>query len=142
MIGNQYNVLIFSVLSNFFYNALRVKAVNVYSTTGGGGGGENPCEGQLLVYPNPVNESNSTTGEFDVNIVYPGDPCDDYPEFPGRSTNLNQVKIYDFYGNLVYQKEYNSNQIKISNVNLKRGNYVLNVFTSKGFEKREIIVVK
>ena len=24
MIGNQYNVLIFSVLSNFFYNALRV----------------------------------------------------------------------------------------------------------------------
>lgn len=121
---------------------INYKAVNVYSTTGGGGGGENPCEGQLLVYPNPVNESNSTTGEFDVNIVYPGDPCDDYPEFPGRSTNLNQVKIYDFYGNLVYQKEYNSNQIKISNVNLKRGNYVLNVFTSKGFEKREIIVVK
>ena len=112
------------------------------STSGVGGGGENPCEGQLAIYPNPVNESNSSTGEFEVNIVYPGDPCDDYPEFPGRNGNVNQVKIYDFYGNLVHSQEYNSDQMKISDINLKRGNYILNVFTSKGFSKREIIVVK
>ena len=120
---------------------INYKAVNVYSTSGGGGG-ENPCEGQLAIYPNPVNESNSSTGEFEVNIVYPGDPCDDYPEFPGRNGNVNQVKIYDFYGNLVHSQEYNSDQMKISDINLKRGNYILNVFTSKGFSKREIIVVK
>ena len=121
---------------------INYKAVNVYSTSGVGGGGENPCEGQLAIYPNPVNESNYSTGEFEVNIIYPGDPCDDYPEFPGRNGNVNQVKIYDFYGNLVHSQEYNSDQMKISDINLKRGNYILNVFTSKGFSKREIIVVK
>lgn len=118
------------------------KIVDVFSTTGGGGGGSNPCEGELLVYPNPINK-NGGSGNVSVNIVYPGDPCNDDVNFLRRSTaNQNQITIYDFYGNKIYANQYTTDEFSIKGIDLKRGHYILNVFTSKGFSKKEILIVE
>lgn len=114
------------------------KNVNVYNPNGGG---PDPCEGSLLVFPNPVNANSGEPGNISIEVIYPPiDPCDDNPL--GRVTNNNDVKIYDFYGNIVFSKRFDSDKIEISNVTLKKGHYILNVFTSKGFYKKEIIVVR
>jgi len=114
------------------------KNVNVYNPNGGG---PDPCEGSLLVFPNPVNANSGEPGNISIEVIYPPiDPCDDIPL--GRITNNNDVKIYDFYGNIVFSKRFDSDKIEISNVTLKKGHYILNVFTSKGFYKKEIIVVR
>ena len=113
------------------------KVVNVYSTSGGGG--NDPCAGRLVVFPNPVNKNGSTAIDFEANIAYPGDPCNNNPTLERIN---NEVKIYDFYGNVVFENRYDTDVMKISNINLTRGNYVLNVFTNKGYEIREIIVVE
>lgn len=115
------------------------KVVNVYSTSGGGGGGNDPCAGRLVVFPNPVNKNGSTAIDFEANIAYPGDPCNNNPTLERIN---NEVKIYDFYGNVVFENRYDTDLMKISNINLTRGNYVLNVFTNKDYEIREIIVVE
>ena len=118
------------------------KVVDVFSTTGGGGGGSNPCEGELLVYPNPINK-NGGSGDVSVNIVYPGDPCDDdINSLRTSSTNQNQITIYDFYGNKVYSNQYATDEFSIKGIDLKRGHYILNIFTSKGFSKKEILIVE
>lgn len=44
--------------------------------------------------------------------------------------------------NLVYTKTYNSLDIRISDLNLKRGHYILNVFTSSGKTNQEMIIVE
>lgn len=117
------------------------KVVDVFSTTGGGGG-SNPCEGELSVYPNPINK-NGGSGNISVNIVYPGDPCDDdINSLKTSSSNHNQITIYDFYGNKVYSNQYATDEFSIKGIDLKKGHYILNVFTSKGFTKKEIIIVK
>ena len=117
------------------------KVVDVFSSTGGGGG-SNPCEGELLVYPNPINR-NGGSGDVSVNIVYPGDPCDDdINSLRTSSTNQNQITIYDFYGNKVYTNQFSTDEFLLKGIDLKRGHYILNVFTSKGFTKKEIIVVE
>ena len=117
------------------------KVVDVFSSTGGGGG-SNPCEGELLVYPNPINR-NGGSGDVSVNIVYPGDPCDDdINSLKTSSTNQNQITIYDFYGNKVYSNQYATDEFSLKGIDLKRGYYILNVFTSKGFSKKEILIVE
>jgi len=117
------------------------KVVDVFSSTGGGGG-SNPCEGELLVYPNPINR-NGGSGDVSVNIAYPGDPCDDdINSLRTSSSNQNQVTIYDFYGNKVYSNQYATDEFSIKGIDLKRGHYILNVFTSKGFSKKEILIVE
>ena len=118
------------------------KVVDVFSTTGGGGGGSNPCEGELLVYPNPINK-NGGSGDVSVNIVYPGDPCDDdINSLRTSSSNQNQITIYDFYGNKLYSNQYATDEFSIKGIDLKRGHYILNIFTSKGFSKKEILIVE
>jgi hypothetical protein len=111
------------------------KYVNVFSPTGGGG--SDPCAGRLSMSPNPINKY-STNGEFTANITYPVDPCDN----PTGNYRTNEVKIYDFYGNLVYSQNFDTDEMQIRNVNLQKGNYALNVFTYKGYSLREIIVVE
>lgn len=114
------------------------KVVTVYSNTGGG---FDPCEGKLVVFPNPINK-NKSNDEIVVNLIYPPDPCDN-PTVSGKAGEINnEVKIYDFYGTLLFSQRYNSDDFKISNLSLKPGNYILNVFTSKGFQKKEIIFVE
>lgn len=111
------------------------KIVDVFTS----GGGSDPCVGQLLVSPNPIN-SNGGLGDISVNIVYPN-PCNDVNP-SARNTNTNEIKIYDFYGNQVYSNQYHSDKFEINDINLKRGHYILNIITSKGYIKKEIIVVE
>lgn len=111
------------------------KVATVYGS-GGGGGGEDPCLTRLQVYPNPVKNN-----DLVVNLLPPPDPCGD---IPSRITQdgKNILNIYDMLGNLVYTKTYNSLEIRISDLNLKRGHYILNVFTSSGKTNKEIIIVE
>jgi hypothetical protein len=78
-------------------------------------------------------------GGFTANISYPVDPCDN-PNTYGL--NKNEVRIYDLYGTLFYSQDFYSDEMKIENLNFPKGNYVLNVFTYKGYSKREIIVME
>ncbi len=119
-------------------NGISHKIINVYTP---GGGGTNPCEDNLYVYPNPVEKG-------EMNIIMrppPGDPCGDIPEYEGKMNedekNESEIRIYDLFGNQVHFNKMKGKEIKI-NVNLKRGHYVLNVFTSNGKIKREVIIVK
>ena len=106
------------------------KIVNVYNSTGGG---NDPCEPTLQTHPNPVTDSGMT-----INLIpAPGNPCDD-----NVGEKINNIKIYDLYGNQVFSGSYNTDALNISGLNLGHGNYIINVFTSKGYVKREIIVVE
>ncbi len=56
--------------------------------------------------------------------------------------NKTGVGYYRSISPHVFMDENYSDKIEISNVTLKKGHYILNVFTSKGFYKKEIIVVR
>ena len=114
--------------------AINYKAVSVYSTTTGGGG-TNPCTPKLSVAPNPIKQG----GTFTANLTYPGNPCNN-PPVNGRVNN--QVKIFDFNGNLVLDEIFESDTIEIKNVRLTNGYYALNIFTNEGLELREVIFVE
>ncbi|WP_161625341.1 T9SS type A sorting domain-containing protein [Flavobacterium suncheonense] len=119
-------------------NGISHKIINVYTP---GGGGTNPCEDNLYVYPNPVENG-------EMNIIMrppPGDPCGEIPGYEGKMNEdektESEIRIYDLFGNQVHFNKMKDKETKI-NVNIKRGHYVLNVFTSKGKIKREVIIVK
>lgn len=111
------------------------KVVSVYGY-GGGGGGEDPCQGKMTVSPNPVKDD-----VFVVNIALPPvDPCG--PVLLDRTGINNKVTIYDLQGNKVFSKEYDSDKISISNLNLRKGHYVIHADSNKGKNHKSIIVVE
>jgi hypothetical protein len=106
----------------------------------GGGRDPDPCDPNLSVYPNPLlNNSN-----LNLNLIRPiPDPCADQDARTALSaTVINQVKIYNFFGVLVYLNNCNVNSLNLDNLNLITGNYTLNVFTSDGKILREILVAQ
>ena len=108
------------------------------STGGGGPGGPDPCDPTLSVYPNPLSNNNNLV----LSLIKPTpDPCDPNGLTP-RTTLINQIKIYNFSGALVYSNNCNTDSITLSNLNLTPGNHVLNVFTSNGKILREVLVVQ
>lgn len=112
------------------------KTVNVIKYNGGG---SNPCEGSLMVYPNPVEG-----GEINLVLPPPVDPCDEIGSLSIMNDDEkteSEIRIYDLFGTQVYFDKMIGKEAKI-NVNLKRGHYVLNVFTNNGKVKREVIIVK
>lgn len=116
------------------FTSYNTKSINFGNYNGGGGGNPDPCVPGLQVYPNPVEDDS-----FTITIKPPTNPC--IPELEGRMTEENHVKIYDFYGNEVFARTFNSSEINISGLHLKRGHYVLNVFTARGQNRKEIIIV-
>lgn len=118
------------------FTAYYTRIVNVYGPGAGGGGGEDPCLPSLQVYPKPVNDD-----DLVVNLIPPPDPCGGIPSRMAQD-GKNILKVYDMLGNLVYTKTYNSLEIRINDLNLKRGHYILNVFTSSGKTNKEIIIVE
>lgn len=111
------------------------KVVSVYNY-GGGGGGEDPCQGKMTVSPNPVKDD-----IFVVNIALPPvDPCG--PVLLDRTGIKNKVTIYDLQGNKVFSKEYDSDKISISNLNLRKGHYVIHADSNNGKNHKSIIVVE
>lgn len=113
----------------------RSRNVNVFSSSSPPGGGGNPCGKTLQVFPNPIKG-----GVLVVNIAAPIDPCNN--PAPNGEIIDNAVKIYDLQGNLVFEKNYNTDSIEIFDLNLKTGNYALNVFTTDGEALKEIIVAE
>jgi hypothetical protein len=114
------------------------KYLYVTNSATGNGNDDNgdPCSGTLTVFPNPV----PSKGSLDMSVIYPPfDPCDNGGVLYKNTVN-NIVKIYDLYGNLVYENKFNSNEISITNLNLKKGHYILNVATDKKMLKQIIIV--
>lgn len=106
-------------------------------SSGGGGGGGGGCITSLEVNPNPV----ARTGTISLRIV--PDPCGT-PIEPNalRINTTNEAKIYDMQGNLRYSDTFSGDSFQINNVNLTRGNYVLNVITSSGVVIRKVIIMQ
>jgi hypothetical protein len=108
------------------------KYMYVNISAGGTNGSGDPCIPTLKIYPNPI-KGNS----LQLKVLPPADPCD-----PNQKIIKNAVKMYDFYGNLVYDNSFVTNDIIIDNLNLKSGNYILNVTTDIGESVKEIIVIE
>jgi len=110
------------------------KFVNVYDPSG-----NNPCnnKGVLKTYPNPINN-----GSITVNKLPPGDPCDDLTPLKLNNSIINDVKIYDFYGNVLYENSFKSNTFDITGLTLEAGHYILNVTSSDGEVLRTLITAE
>jgi hypothetical protein len=108
------------------------KYMYVNISAGGTNGSGDPCIPTLKIYPNPI-KGNS----LQLKVLPPADPCD-----PNQKIIKNAVKMYDFYGNLVYDNSFVTNDILIDNLNLKSGIYILNVTTDIGESVKEIIVIE
>jgi len=111
------------------------------NTVGGGDPNDpDPCDPTLSVYPNPVANNSNLNLELLRPILTPcGDPN---VKMAKDAIVINQVKIYNFYGFLVYSNNTNKDVLKLDNLNLTTGNYTLNVFTSDGKILREVLVVQ
>jgi hypothetical protein len=115
--------------------------MNTNPNNGGSGGGDpNPCDPNLSVYPNPL----SNNSNLNLNLIRPiPDPCNDpNARILSNATVINQVKIYNFFGVLVYSNNSNIASLNLNNLNLTPGNHILNVFTSDGKILRDVLVVQ
>ncbi len=111
------------------------KIVNVFTNSGGGGGGGNPCNtASVQISPNPVR-----TGTIVMDVIYP--PCDD-TDPNARAAISNTVDIYNFQGNKVYTNQFESSSINVTNINLIRGHYIINVTTERGQSIRKTLIVE
>ncbi|TYC07652.1 T9SS type A sorting domain-containing protein [Bizionia gelidisalsuginis] len=112
------------------------KQVTIYANGNGGG---NPCPQEpweLKVYQQPVKG-----GGIIVNKLPPSIPCNDL-QLKSKSKIVNNVKIYDFFGNAVYKKQYYTNKFNLTELNLRTGNYVLEVLSLDGEILRKLIIIK
>ena len=117
---------------------LSYKAVRSYNTSGGGGGGDDdPCDGnyRLTMSPNPSKGNHLT-----LTIDYPTDPCDEVNSFKQKTKNT--VEIYDMYGTKKYSKVYNSNDISMTGLSLKRGMYVVHITTANGVKNEKMLMIE
>lgn len=108
------------------------KYMYVNISAGSIGSGGNPCIPSLRLYSNPIKD-----GNLQMRVAYPALPCD-----PNQKMVNNSVKIYDFYGSIVYENKFDSDELNIKDLNLKSGNYIINVNTENGETLKEIIVVE
>lgn len=101
---------------------------------------DDPCDNSwgLKTYPNPVKG-----GTIVVNKLPPGNPCDDIDPYGFKSAPINnEVRIYDFYGNIVYKSSFKSNEFNINGLKLRTGNYILNVQSSDGQVLIKLLLVE
>ena len=70
--------------------------------------------------------------------VYPN-PASSYVKIQTNDFS-NRIILYDLNGNMLLNKIYNQNQIKISVDFLSRGMYILKVINDSGFIYRKIII--
>ena len=113
-----------------------------------GNAADNPCDNSPigLKMKNPIKVSD----EIVLNIHHSQLPCD-------TSNNLKIAKqltkeevenieytidIYDFYGRKLLSRKEKSSQIKISDTNLSKGKYIINISNDLGNIKREILLVE
>jgi Putative serine esterase (DUF676) len=112
----------------------------------------NPCTHpktglKLSIAPNPVKD-----GQINVSLSRTIDmvPCNYLNNGNKQALKLNPIEevienkalIYDLFGNLVYSKTFITDEFTLTDINLKRGHYILNVFTSKGESSKQVIIVE
>ena len=97
--------------------------------------GSDPCPPALRLSQNPIKDGNLV-----ANVIYPPD-CDDLLARNANTIN-NEIKIYDFNGNIVYQSKQNSEELIINNLQLKKGIYLLHVITEKGEIIKDKIIIE
>ena len=97
--------------------------------------GSDPCPPALRLSQNPIKDGNLT-----ALVVYPPD-CDD-PLARNATTINNEIKIYDFNGNIVYEGKQNSDELIINNLQIKKGIYLLQVITEKGEIIKDKIIIE
>ena len=76
------------------------------------------------MYPNPYNG-----GTIHFKLP-PALPCNDVNG--NRTSNNNIVNIFDFKGRKLFAKAFNTNEISIKSLDLKKGQYIIKVYTSNG----------
>ncbi len=96
--------------------------------------GSNPCPPTLRLSQNPVKDGNLV-----ADVIYPPN-CDTSARI--ANTINNEVKIYDFNGNIVYKSKQNSDELIINNLEIKKGMYLLQVITEKGEIIKEKIIIE
>ncbi|MGL2993089.1 T9SS type A sorting domain-containing protein [Flavobacterium sp. TSSA_36] len=96
--------------------------------------GSDPCPPALRLSQNPIKD-----GSLIANVLYPPD-CD--PNARIVKTVNNEVKIYDFNGNIVHESNQNSNELIVNNLQLKKGVYFLQVITEKGEVIKDKIIIE
>ena len=117
--------------------SIAVNVVYAPNNGGGGGGGGGGCTGTLEVSPNPVSSNRS------IALRVLPDPCETQTAPNSlRTSNVNEAKIYDMQGTLRYSNTFTGESFEMNNVNLTRGNYILNVFTSNGKTLRKVLVIQ
>jgi hypothetical protein len=97
--------------------------------------GSNPCPPALRLSQNPVKDGNLV-----ADVIYPPIDCDTKVSI-GKTIN-NEIKIYDFNGNVVYKSKQNSDKLIINNLEIKKGIYLLQVITEKGEIIKEKIIIE
>ena len=97
--------------------------------------GSNPCPPALRLSQNPIKDGNLV-----AKVTYPSTDCDTKLSI-GKTIN-NEIKIYDFYGNVVYTSKQNSDELIINNLQIKKGIYLLQVITEKGEIIKDKIIIE
>ena len=114
---------------------IATKWVNVFDSS------NNPCRTippKIKVVPNPIKQ-----GSLTLYKEAPVDPCERSSVKTDKALKIeNDVKIYDLYGKLVYNRFFNSEVMTISDLKLNSGNYILNVISSNGEVLRQLIIVE
>lgn len=116
----------------------------------GSSNSDDPCDnGPIpmgLVLKNPI----KVNDDIVLNIHHSQLPCDTSnnlrtanPLTKEEVKNIEySIDIYDFYGRKIVSRKEKSNEIKISDSNLSKGKYIINISNDLGFVKREILIVE
>lgn len=117
-------------------------------TVGNNSDSDNPCDnGPIeLIMKNPIKENDGIL----LNIHHSQLPCDPLnnlkiakPFTKEEVENIEySIDICDFYGRKLISRKEKTNKIIISNLNLSKGKYIINISNNLGHVKREILIVE
>ena len=79
-------------------------------------------------------------GNLVANVIYPPIDCD--PKVSIGKTINNEIKIYDFNGNVVYTSNQNTDELVINDLQIKKGIYLFQVVTENGDIIKDTIIIE
>lgn len=98
--------------------------------------GISPCPPAMLrLSQNPIKNGNLT-----VSVIPYPIPCN--PNARKSNSINNEIRIFDFKGNLVFNENQKLNEFTISNLDLKKGVYHLQVLTENGDVLKQKIIIE
>ncbi len=124
------------LMSSVFTNTMTIGSIDYYGSDGGGAPGayyDDVCFGpgwSLVGIEEPVMSTNT--------VVYPN-PATDKVTIESESI-INEVRIYNNMGQLVYSGEFNNDQVTVNTSNFITGMYIVQVRSGKAIEVRKLII--